>query len=516
MIWKRLTPHQTVTTLSSNGDSQAPVADPSGMTLKRLIGAIAGMTVDASLQVYNTLTRRKEPFETIEPGRVRMYVCGVTVYDSAHVGHGMSAIVFDVIRRYLEHRGYDVRHAQNFTDVDDKIILRANREGITPDALTKRLIDEWLADTDALGIQRATVYPRATQEIGAIIAMIEGLIERGHAYPVDGDVYYRVRSFPEYGKLSHRHLDDLLSGARIEVDERKEDPLDFALWKAAKPGEPSWESPWSSGRPGWHIECSAMCSTHLNGVVDIHGGGADLIFPHHENEIAQSEAFLGREPFSRYWIHNGLLRLGDEKMSKSLGNMVRIREILDRGLGPAFRLMVLQSHYRAPLTFSEEGLQAAERGLARLRLAASASTVSPPHEDGAEDASPGLATAAGESRERFLDAMNDDFDTPGAVAALFDLGRAINRARGTGAVSPEVEAARQTLLNLAGILGLSLEEVAVPVQGDGAPFIDLLVRVRDDLRAAKQWALADTIRNGLAAEGIALEDGPTGSIWRRA
>ncbi len=474
------------------------------------------MAVDAPLQVYNTLTRRKEPFETIESGRVRMYVCGVTVYDSAHVGHGMSAIVFDVIRRYLEHRGYDVRHAQNFTDVDDKIILRAHREGITPDALTERLIDEWLADTDALGIQRATVYPRATQEIGPIVAMIEGLIERGHAYPVDGDVYFRVRSFSDYGKLSHRQLDDLLSGARIEVDERKEDPLDFALWKAAKPGEPSWESPWSAGRPGWHIECSAMCSTHLNGVVDIHGGGADLIFPHHENEIAQSEAFLGQEPFARYWIHNGLLRLGDEKMSKSLGNMVRIREILDRGLGPAFRLMVLQSHYRAPLTFSEEGLQAAERGLARLRTAASDAASPLASEDNAETASTDILPLVAETQSRFHAAMADDFDTPGAVAALFDLGRAINRVRGTGVASPEVEAARVTLVELAGILGLTLEDVAVPLAGDAAPFIDLLVRVRDDLRAAKQWALADTIRDGLVAQGIAVEDGPTGSTWRRA
>ncbi len=474
------------------------------------------MAVDAPLQVYNTLTRRKEPFETIESGRVRMYVCGVTVYDSAHVGHGMSAIVFDVIRRYLEHRGYDVRHAQNFTDVDDKIILRANREGITPDALTERLIVEWLSDTDGLNIQRATVYPRATQEIGPIVTMIEGLIERGHAYPVEGDVYFRVRSFPDYGKLSHRQLEDLLSGARIEVDERKEDPLDFALWKAAKPGEPRWESPWSAGRPGWHIECSAMCSTHLNGVVDIHGGGADLIFPHHENEIAQSEAFLGQEPFARYWIHNGLLRLGDEKMSKSLGNMVRIREILDRGLGPAFRLMVLQSHYRAPLTFSEEGLQAAERGLARLRTAASDAASPLASEDNAETACPDLLPLVAETRSRFHAAMADDFDTTGAAAALFDLGRAINRVRGTGIASPEVEAARVTLVELAGILGLTLEDVAVPLARDAAPFIDLLVRVRDDLRAAKQWALADTIRDGLVAQGIAVEDGPTGSTWRRA
>src|SRR5688500_13157532 len=267
------------------------------------------------LRIYNTMTRRKEPFATIEPGKVRMYVCGVTPYASAHIGHGMSAIVFDVIRRYLEHRGYEVRHAQNFTDVDDKIIARANREGVDPLALVDRLIEEWLAETDALGTKRATVYPRVTEEIGPIIQFVEGLVAKGHAYVVEGDVYFRVRGFPGYGKLSHRSLDDLLAGARIEVDERKDDPLDFALWKAAKPGEPAWESPWGPGRPGWHIECSAMSATYLDGEMDIHGGGADLIFPHHENEIAQSEAYLGREPFARYWVHNGLLQLGGEKMS---------------------------------------------------------------------------------------------------------------------------------------------------------------------------------------------------------
>ena len=319
----------------------------------------------ADIRVYNTLSRRKEPLQTIEPGRVRMYVCGVTPYDSAHVGHGMSLIVFDVIRRYLEHRGYEVQHIQNFTDIDDKIIDRANAEGIDPGELTERFIAEWHAQMRALNVLPATHYPRATEEVGPIIAMVQGLIDAGHAYQVDGDVYFRVRSFPDYGKLSHRDLDDLLAGARIEVDERKEDPLDFALWKAAKPGEPSWESPWGPGRPGWHIECSAMSSTYLGGQIDIHGGGADLIFPHHENEIAQSEAYLGVEPFARYWMHNGLVRVGAEKMSKSLGNFVRLKEIVDRGLGPAFRLMILQSHYRAPLTYTDEGLLAAERGLYR-------------------------------------------------------------------------------------------------------------------------------------------------------
>jgi cysteinyl-tRNA synthetase len=464
------------------------------------------------IRIYNTMTRRTEPFETLEPGKVRMYVCGVTPYASAHIGHGMSAIVFDVIRRYLEHRGYQVRHAVNFTDVDDKIIARANREGEDPQKLADRLVEEWLAETDALGIKRATVYPRVTQEIGPIVDFVKGLVEKGYAYEVEGDVYYRVRKFPGYGKLSHRSLDELLSGARIEVDERKADPLDFALWKAAKPGEPAWDSPWGPGRPGWHIECSAMSATYLDGEMDIHGGGADLIFPHHENEIAQSEAYLGHEPFARYWVHNGLLQLGGEKMSKSIGNLVPIPEIVQRGLAPAFRLMVLQSHYRAPLTYTEEGLQAAERGLDRLRAAAAAdatATVSDSEQGGGD-----LGAVLLDTREKFYAAMDDDFDTPGAIAALFDLGRAINRARTHGAPADQVEPARQTLIELTGVLGLDLAE-PVRAAGDAAPFIELLVQVRQELRSANQWALSDRIRDGLREQGVIVEDGPTGSTWKR-
>jgi len=467
------------------------------------------------IQIYNTLTRQTEPFETIEPGAVRMYVCGVTPYDSAHVGHAMSLIVFDMIRRYLEHRGYWVRHAQNFTDIDDKIIARANRDGVSPNEITESLIADWHAESRAMNVTPATIYPRATTEIPAIVSMIEGLIEKGFAYEIGGDVYYRVRAFPGYGKLSHRNLDDLLSGARIEVDERKEDPLDFALWKAAKPGEPTWPSPWSAGRPGWHIECSAMCSHHLDGTVDIHGGGADLIFPHHENEIAQSEAYLEREPFARYWVHNGLLNFGGDKMSKSLGNFIKIREILNRGLGAAFRLMVLQSHYRAPLNFSEEGLEAADRGLDRLRAAAKPFTP--------DQSSPSLlleaenlVALANQTDDRFHAAMNDDFDSPVAIAALFDLARSINRARTEGRQDAQVETARQKLVELSGVLGLVLDVQEETVTGDAAPFVDLLVSVRDQLRAAKQWQLADVIRDGLAERGIAIADGPTGSTWRKA
>jgi cysteinyl-tRNA synthetase len=465
------------------------------------------------LVIYNTMSRTKEPLETIEPEKVRMYVCGVTPYASAHVGHGMSAIVFDMIKRYLEHSGYQVRHAQNFTDIDDKIINRANQEGIDPNALTQQLIEDWHRETRTLNIEPATIYPRATQELPTIIDMIAGLIERGFAYPVDGDVYFRVRAFPTYGKLSHRNLDDLLSGARIDVDERKDDPLDFALWKAAKPGEPSWESPWGAGRPGWHIECSAMCSHHLGGAVDLHGGGADLIFPHHENEIAQSEAYLGSEPFARIWVHNGLLQLGGDKMSKSIGNIVRLRDVLERGLGAAFRLMVLQSHYRAPLTYTEDGLQAAERGLDRLRVAARST---PSETTGEPDEACSLANEASRTDTAFHAAMDDDFDSPTAIAQLFELARTINRARTEGHAESSIEPARTKLVELSTVLGLTLAETEAVPTGDAEPFIDLLVTVRDQLRGIKQWDLADQIRDGLATRGITIADGPSGSTWRKA
>jgi cysteinyl-tRNA synthetase len=465
-----------------------------------------------TLRIYNTQSRTKEPFTTIEPGKVRMYVCGVTPYSSAHIGHGMSLLVFDVIKRYLLHKGYEVRHAQNFTDIDDKIIARANREEVDPGQLTEELIAAWHMESSALGVIPATIYPRATTEVPGIVAMIEGLIRDGHAYQVEGDVYYKVRSFPSYGKLSRRNLNDLLSGARIDIDERKNDPLDFALWKAAKPGEPWWESPWGRGRPGWHIECSAMCTHHLGGQVDIHGGGADLIFPHHENEIAQSEAFLHKDPFARYWVHNGMMQLSGEKMSKSLGNIIPMKEIIDRGLGQAFRLMVLQSHYRAPLTFSEENLEAAERGLERLRIAARPkyTPLTAPQGDPEE-----LASAADRADRVFHESMDDDFDTPGAIAALFDLARAINRFKSYGHAEEAVEPAREKLLELSAILGLVLTE-DVTTATDAAPFIDLLVAIRQELRTARQWALADRIRDGLLEQGITIEDQANESTWRPA
>jgi len=437
-----------------------------------------------------------------------MYVCGVTPYAKAHIGHAMSSIVFDVIKRYLIHRGYTVRHVTNFTDIDDKIIARANREGISPDTLTEQMIAEWHRETAALNVLPADLYPRATQEVDRIIAMIAELVRQGYAYECEGDVYYRVRAFEEYGKLSHRSLDDLLSGARIEIDERKEDPLDFALWKAAKPGEPWWESPWGKGRPGWHIECSAMCSHHLGGLVDIHGGGADLIFPHHENEIAQSEAALQEEPFARYWVHNGLLQLGGEKMSKSIGNLVPVDELIAQRRTAAFRVLVLQSHYRAPLTFTDEGLEAAQRGLERITAALNPGAV-------ASDPVPLEPGIAETTTAEFEAAMDDDFDTPKAMAAIFNLARAINRSAGDPATCDEVDSARATLQSLLDVLGIAPDADAEPDLIGAGPFIDLLLRTREQLRAGKHWVEADAIRNGLNELGIRIEDGPEGATWRQ-
>ena len=462
------------------------------------------------LRIYNTMTRQLEPFETIEPGKVRMYVCGVTVYDDAHIGHGMSYIRFDMIRRYLEHIGYEVAHAQNFTDIDDKIINRANTEGLDADALVEDLIRDWLIEVQALGLLPAHVYPRATQEVPEIIELIETLIERGHAYEAGGDVYFRVRSFPDYGKLSRREIEELRSGARIDVDERKDDPLDFALWKAAKPGEPTWDSPWGPGRPGWHIECSAMCMHHLGGKVDIHGGGRDLIFPHHENEIAQSEAALGDEPFARYWVHNGMLQLDGEKMSKSIGNVVRLRSLIERGRADAFRLMVLQSHYRAPLNYTEQGLEAAQSALQRLRAAARVEATG--DTTGGE-----LGELAERTSERFHTAMNDDFDSPSALAAIFELARAINRANADGRDAPGLAAARDTLTDLASILGFDLlrEDAASTSSTDINTLMHILIDIRAELRKEKQFTIADMLRDRLQEEGFILEDTRTGTTWKR-
>ena len=459
------------------------------------------------MKLVNTITRQEEEFVPLGD-TVSMYVCGVTPYDENHIGHAMSYIVFDVLRRYLEYRGYRVRHVQNFTDIDDRIIARAARLGIDEAELAQRYIDRYFEDMRALNILPAHEYPRATQEIPEMIRMIEGLIEKGYAYVAPaqaesghGDVYYRVKRKRDYGKLSRRNLEDMVAGARVEPGEGKENPMDFALWKSAKAGEPAWDSPWGPGRPGWHIECSAMSLKYLGEQIDIHGGGEDLIFPHHENEIAQTEAFTGKEPFVRYWLHNAWVRMGEEKMSKSLGNFVPVREAVQRWGADAVRLFVLTSHYRSPLTYSEEALDAAKRGAERLRTSLS----------GAPQVGAALAELdASPFRERFIEAMDRDLNTPQAVAALFDLAREINRARDE---NQALEEAQTTLRELADLLGLTLAKEEESLAA--TPFIQLLIELRKELRQAKRYDLADSIRSRLGELGVALEDTPQGTIWKR-
>ena len=461
-----------------------------------------------ALRIFNTLTRRKEDFETVEPGKVRMYVCGPTVYDKAHVGHAMSALVFDIIRRYLEYRGYAVRHAMNYTDVDDKIINRANQLGIEPIALAEQYIREYARQLTALNVMPATVNPRATSEIPNIIKMITDLGENGYAYEVDGDVYFRVTKDEDYGKLSGRRLEDMQAGARIGVDERKEHPMDFALWKSSKPGEPSWDSPWGAGRPGWHIECSAMSMHHLGEQIDIHGGGNDLVFPHHENEIAQTESVTGKA-FARYWVHNGMMQLAGEKMSKSLGNLVTIDDFLAEHEGDVLRMMVLNSSYRNPLTFGDDVIAQAERALERLRLAlrpVSGGTLT------SGEAVESLNKQVEASRQGYVDCMDDDFNSAGALGYLFELLRAINQARDAG-IAPELIAPAQGVLReLMQVFGLRPERESGGSQADA--FIDLLIEIRRELRSQKLWALSDLVRNRLTELGVLLEDSKEGTTWR--
>ena len=465
-----------------------------------------------ALRIYNTLTRETEEFTPQEPGKVRMYVCGPTVYSDAHIGHAMAAIVFDMVRRYLTYRGYKVTFVSNFTDVDDKIIRRANEQGRDPMELANHYAQEYLRHLGDVNVLPADVYPRVSQEMEWILQMISGLEEQGYAYRLDGDVYFRVTKDADYGKLSGRRLEQAVSRTRVEEDARKENAGDFALWKGAKPGEPSWDSPFGPGRPGWHIECSAMCLHHLGETVDIHGGGNDLIFPHHENEIAQSESY-NEKPFARYWMHNGMLQLAGEKMSKSLGNLIKIDEFLKSHSADAFRLLIFTGHYRKPVVFNDETVQSAERSLARLRSALR------PAQGAISTGDPVDALREGTENARvaFETAMDDDFNTAGAIAALFELSRTINTARTAGVTGPFYEAAQQTLRELGGVLGLTLQApAAAETAGDVAarPFIDLLVAVRGDLRAAKQWALSDKIRNDLKGLGVLIEDTPEGAKWR--
>ncbi len=470
------------------------------------------------MKVYNTLSAQKEEFLP-QGDEVRMYVCGVTPYDECHIGHGMSYIVFDVIRRYLQFRGYKVKYVQNITDIDDKIIDRANKLGISTSELAEKYTNSYFEDMDAQNIGRADIYPRATEEIPKIIEVIQGLVDKGYAYPAPGGVYFRVRNVADYGILSNRSLESMMAAENAIGSDDKESPMDFALWKASKPGEPSWESPWGQGRPGWHIECSAMSLKYLGDTLDIHGGGQDLVFPHHENEIAQSESFTGTKPFVKYWLHNGLLQLGEDKMSKSLGNLITIKEALEKYSADAIRIFVLSSYYRSPLTHSEEALEAAEGGADRLRQAV--------YEEGESAIEGRIDTEP--YRNRFPEAMDDDFGTPQALATLFDLAREINRADETGC---EPKEARKVLLELAGVLGLVLKPTRKLVRPVGIPsaeefevltvgeigseaYIEKLIRQRNISRQDKQWQSADEIRVKLEKLGIYLEDTPQGTVWRR-
>ncbi len=462
------------------------------------------------LRVYNTLTRKKEEFQTLEPGLVKMYVCGVTVYSDAHIGHAMFALVFDIVRRYLTYRGYNVRLVINYTDVDDKIINRAKSLDVDASALAEKYIQEFRRQIEALNILPATVNPRATQEMPQIIRMIEGLIEKGFGYPAkNGDVYFRVTKDPEYGKLSGRRIEDMQAGARIDIGEEKEHPMDFALWKASKAGEPAWESPWGKGRPGWHIECSAMNLSHLGEQIDIHGGGNDLVFPHHENEIAQTKSYTGK-PFARYWMHNGMLQLQGEKMSKSIGNLVTIDEFLSRHEPDALRMMILNGSYRAPLSYSDDIVDGAERGLDRLR-----SALKPQH-PGSSGTSANMKAELDKQTETtqqtFVDAMDDDFNSSGGLAALFELVRTINIARDEGASDAELKPAQNTLIELTGVLGLRLSEKKSGT-GDTDKFVDLLIEIRSEMRKQKNWDMSDLIRDRLKGMGVAIEDSKDGTTW---
>ena len=455
------------------------------------------------MRLYDTLSGEKRDFAPLGE-KVSMYVCGPNLYGPCHIGHALSYIVFDVLRRYLEHRDYKVHHVQNFTDIEDRIIEVSQRDDLSISELAERYIQRFHQEMDALGIMRAHDYPRATDYIDRMIEIVQRLISNGHAYALDGDVYFRVRAFESYGQLSRRPLDEMMSGTRVEVDERKEDPMDFALWKSSKDGEPAWPSPWGAGRPGWHIECSAMSLSLLGDHVDIHGGGQDVIFPHHENEIAQSEVYTGKAPFVRFWVHNGLLRLqeGDEeKMTRHRGNIVSCQQILEQYNPDAIRLFLLSSHYRSPITYTDDGIASAERALERLVHALRAAP---------SDAANASMDAA-PFRDRFRAAMDDDLNTPQAIATLFDMAREINRDRETGMAVGE---AQDALREMASVLGLSLEERHSSGGAEVDAFVDLLVETRSQLRAERNWKQADAIRDRLEELGVVMEDSSAGTQWR--
>ena len=462
-----------------------------------------------ALVLYNTLTRKKEPFEPLQKGKIGIYVCGVTVYDQSHLGHAKSAINFDVIVRYLRHKGYEVRHVTNFTDVDDKIINRAKELGIEPLILSKSMIDEYFKDMDALKIRRASAYPKASETMKEIVQMVKGLIDKGYAYESQGSVYFSVNKVKVYGKLSGQSLDQMKAGARVEAGEDKRDPMDFALWKAAKPGEISWDSPWGKGRPGWHIECSAMCLKHIGKTVDIHGGGTELVFPHHENEILQSEAY-NDVPFVRYWMHNGLLTTDQEKMSKSLKNFFLIKDILKKYSPEVVRFYILNASYRQPLDYTEISLAETGKALERLQTTYDALMAAGKSATGADDAK----ELCDKSWKQFEERMDDDFSTREAIAVVYDLSREVNRLLGERKLSKKgIDNLLETFDRINNLLDVFHTERKTEPAGDVS--IDRLVKAREDARKRKDFAEADRIRKELGEMDIEVQDTKDGAVWKR-
>ena len=467
------------------------------------------------MKIYNTMTREKQEFVPITPGEVKMYSCGPTVYDYFHIGNARPFIIFDTMRRYLEYIGYKVTFVQNFTDIDDKMINRANKEGITVKELGDRFIAEYFKDAEALGIRKATIHPKATENIDAIIDVVKTLEEKGYAYNVNGNVYFRTKKFDGYGKLSHQPLEELEAGARIDIADEKEDPMDFALWKAQKPGEPAWESPWGLGRPGWHIECSAMVNKFLGASIDIHSGGKDLIFPHHENEVAQSECANGCE-FANYWMHNGYININNQKMSKSLGNFFTIRDITEKYKPEVVRFFMLSAHYRSPVNFSDDLMQQAQSAMERVYTCIENINfmLKTAVEREANKEENELLEALTKAKKRFCDAMDDDLNTADAISAIFDIVSSANKtvSKDGDNAKDVLEKVLATIHEIDEVLGLFEEKEAA--QGDAE--IEALIEKRNEARKNKDWAEADRIRDELKARNIILKDTPTGVQWSYA
>ncbi len=467
-----------------------------------------------AIRIYNTLNNRKEEFVPLKPGKVSMYVCGPTTYNYIHLGNARPIVVFDTVRRYFQYRGFQVTYVQNFTDVDDKIINRSKEENIPAAAVAEKYIAAYFEDTAALNVWKADIHPKVTEHMTDIIAFVQKLMDKGHAYLAEGDVYYDVRSFAGYGKLSGRDLDELKAGARVDVGDIKRDPLDFALWKAAKPGEPAWDSPWGKGRPGWHIECSAMSCKYLGETFDIHGGGADLIFPHHENEVAQSEGASGK-PFVNYWMHNGFITVNQEKMSKSLGNFFLLRDILAKFPGDVVRFYLLNTQYRSPIDFDDAKLAVASKSLERIRNSMALLQEALGRGGGSDEgANQALQTATAKAKEEFVNAMDDDFNTALAIAAIFDFCHEVN-SNVSGASLEALKAAAEAFNGFDSVLGMLIPRQKEQDDGLAEGLMNILISVRQSARAAKDWATADAIRDQLKALGIILEDIPQGVRWKR-